>query len=52
MRVSIIIPVFNGSSFIKESLGSLEKFLNQKFNSFEIIFKFDLGFKADDDDDD
>lgn len=38
MRISVILPVYNGGLFILESASRLEEFLFSRFKEFEIIF--------------
>jgi len=37
MRISVILPVYNGGPFILESASRLEEFLFSRFKEFEII---------------
>jgi dolichyl-phosphate beta-glucosyltransferase len=37
MEISVVIPVFNGESFIKDSVENLRSFLDKYFSSYEII---------------
>ena len=37
MRVSLVVPVYNGAPFIRASLDRLENYLHGHFDSFEII---------------
>ena len=37
MRISLVLPVYNGAPFVRASVGCLEQYLRDHFDSFEIV---------------